>query len=273
MLWNARNGSVPIDDTVMSFVSFGYGEKPLVILPGLSDGLMTVSGKALMLANSYKRFFDKYTVYMFSRKNKLPKEYSIREMAGDQARAMQELGLRKASVLGVSQGGMIAQLLAADFPELVEKLVIAVSAPRANEVVQECVRYWITLAKQGDHKKLMIDTAEKSYSPEYLKKFRKIYPIIGIVSKPSDYNRFLTNANAILAFDAVCDLSKITCPTLIIGGEADRIVGVEASYELKERIKDSELFIYKGLGHAAYEEADDFYEQVFRFLEKEQQKT
>ena len=69
MLWNARNGSVRIDDTVMSFVSFGYGEKPLVILPGLSDGLMTVSGKALMLANSYKRFFDKYTVYMFSRKN------------------------------------------------------------------------------------------------------------------------------------------------------------------------------------------------------------
>ena len=269
MLWNARNGSVPIDDTTMSFVSFGYGEKPLIILPGLSDGLMTVSGKALMLANSYKRFFDKYTVYMFSRKNKLPKEYSIREMAEDQARAMQELGLQKASVLGVSQGGMVAQLLTAYFPELVEKLVIAVSAPRANEVVQGCVRNWISLAEQGDHKKLMIDTAEKSYSPEYLKKFRKIYPIIGTISKPSDYNRFLTNANAILSFDAVCDLSKITCPTLIIGGETDRIVGVEASYELRERITNSELFIYKGLGHAAYEEADDFNEQVFRFLEEE----
>ena len=269
MLWNARNGSVPIDDTAMSFVSFGYGEKPLIILPGLSDGLMTVSGKALMLANPYKRFFDRFTVYMFSRKNELPKEYSIKEMAEDQARAMQKLGLRKASVLGVSQGGMIAQFLAADFPEQVEKLVIAVSAPRANEIVRECVGKWIRLAEEGNHKKLMIDTAEKSYSPEYLKKIRTIYPIIGTVSKPSDYSRFLTNANAILSCDAICELSEIACPTLIIGGETDRIVGVEASYELKENIKGSELFIYKGLGHAAYEEADDFYERVFRFLEKE----
>ena len=55
---------------------------------------------------------------------------------------------------------------------------------------------------------------------------------------------------------------------LIIGGETDRIVGKEASYELKEKIPGSELFVYKGLGHAAYEEAEDFNERVFRFLER-----
>ena len=268
MLWNAKNGSVPIGNTEMSFVSFGYGEKPLIMLPGLSDGLMTVNGKAFMLAKPYKLFFEKYTVYMFSRKNEMPEGYSIRDMAADQAKAMQMLGLRKASILGVSQGGMIAQFLAADFPELVEKLVIAVSAPRLNGIIRECILNWIEFAKQGNHKKLMIDTAEKSYSSEYLKQYRKIYPIIGTIGKPSDYGRFLTNANAILSFDAVYELPKISCPVLIIGGEADRIVGIEASYELKERIAGSELFIYKGLGHAAYEEADDFNERVFEFLEK-----
>ena len=76
MLWNAKNGSVPLDDTEMSFVSFGYGTKPFIILPGLSDGLMTVSGKALMLAKPYKLFFENYTVYMFSRKNVMPEGYS-----------------------------------------------------------------------------------------------------------------------------------------------------------------------------------------------------
>ena len=42
MLWNAKNGSVAIGDTEMCWVSFGCGDKPFVILPGLSDGLMTV---------------------------------------------------------------------------------------------------------------------------------------------------------------------------------------------------------------------------------------
>ena len=268
MLWNAKNGVIPVGSTKMSYVSFGHGDKAFVLLPGLSDGLMTVKGKALMLAKPYKVFFDRYTVYMFSRKDDLPDGYSIRNMAEDQAEAMQALGIGSASVMGVSQGGMIAQFLAIDHPKLVEKLVIAVSAPRVNETVRGCIGRWMEYAGQGDHKNLMIDTAENSYSPEYLKKYRKFYPVIGSVGKPSDYRRFLINANAILSFDAFEELPRISCPVLIIGGGEDKIVGVQASYELKERIPHSELYVYKGLGHAAYEEAPDFNDRVFRFLEK-----
>ncbi len=271
MLWNAKNGAVAIGDTEMNYVSFGYGEKALVLLPGLSDGLGTVKGKALLLAKPYELFFEKYTVYIFSRKNEMLETYSIREMADDMAQAMKKLGLKKAFVTGVSQGGMIAQYLAIDHAEMVEKLVIAVSAPRVNETLRECVDRWIDYAKEGKHKKLMIDTAEKSYSYEYLKKLRRMYPIIGFIGKPKNYKRFLINANAILSFDAFQELKKINCPTLIIGGEKDRIVGIEGSYELHEQISDSKLYVYKELGHAAYEEAEDFNKRVFRFLESEQQ--
>ena len=267
MLWNAKNGSVPIGDTSMYYASFGRGEKNFILLPGLSDGLATVHGKAMLLAAPYKQFFDKYTVCMFSRKNDMPDGYSIRDMAADQALAMKALGMEKASVMGVSQGGMIAQYLAADYPELVEKLVLAVTSPRAGETGTACVTKWIGYARRGDHKNLMIDTAENSYSPAYLKKYRKMYPVIGRIGKPADYRRFLVNAEAILRFDASDELSKITCPTLILGGEEDRIVGAEASRELHEKIAGSELFVYEGLGHAAYEEAEDFNARVFRFLE------
>lgn len=41
-----KNGYVTIDDTDMYYVAFGTGEKKLVVLPGLSDGLATVKGKA-----------------------------------------------------------------------------------------------------------------------------------------------------------------------------------------------------------------------------------
>lgn len=266
MIWNAKNGTVPIGSTEMSYVSFGSGSKVLILLPGLSDGLATVKGKALLLAAPYKIFFKDYTVFMFSRKDDLPDNYSIREMAADQAEAMRKLGIKKASVLGVSEGGMIAQYLAIDHADLVERLVVAVSAPDANDLVYSVVSSWIEFAKQKKHKQLMIDTAEKSYSEEYLIRYRKMYPVIGWIGKPKNYHRFLVNANAILEFDCFDELNKISCPTLIIGGDADQIVGCLASYQMHERIEGSELHIYEKLGHAAYEEAKDFNKRVFDFL-------
>lgn len=268
MLWNAKNGEVSIGGTKMAYASFGHGSRAFILLPGLSDGLATVRGKALLLARPYTPFFDTFTVYMFSRKDAMPSDYSIRDMAADQAEALRQLGIRKACVMGVSQGGMIAQYLAMDHPELVERLVLAVTAPRVNEIIAGCVRKWIGFAEQGDHKALMIDTAEKNYSEAYLKKYRKLYPMIGLLGKPKNYDRFLVNARAILGFDAYDALDKITCPTLIIGGEEDKTVGIQASYELNERIAGSALHVYPGLGHAAYEEARDFNRRVLEFLEK-----
>ncbi|HBB72503.1 MAG TPA: hydrolase [Ruminococcus sp.] len=268
MIWNAKNGSVKLGDTEMNYVSFGYGDKNLIVLPGLSDGLVTVKGKALLLAKPYKPFFKKYTVYMFSRKKSLPDPYSIREMAEDQANALKALGIRRTSVMGASQGGMIAQYLAIDHPELIDRLILAVSAPYANNIIQDCVGYWIKTAQKGDHKELMISTAEKGYSEKRLKNYRKIYPFIGHIGKPSDYTRFLTNADAILKFNALSELERINCPTLIIGGDTDKTVGIQASYELHEHIAGSRLFVYQGLGHAAYEEAPDFYQRIFSFLDE-----
>ena len=83
-----KNGAAAIEHTDMHYVSFGKGERKLVVLPGLSDGLATVKGKALFLAAPYRRFFRDYTVFMFSRKNEMPEGYSIRDMADDQIRVM-----------------------------------------------------------------------------------------------------------------------------------------------------------------------------------------
>ena len=69
----------------------------------------------------------------------MPEGYTIRQMAADQAAAMKSLGIDRASVLGVSQGGMVAQYLAIDYPEMIEKLILAVTAPYANTVVRNAV--------------------------------------------------------------------------------------------------------------------------------------
>ena len=263
-----KNGRVTVGDTEMYYVAFGRGTKKLVALPGLSDGLATVKGKALLLSAPWKPFFGDYTVYLFSRKNDMPEGYSIRDMADDQVRAMEALGIGRADVLGVSQGGMIAQYMAIDHPETVRKLILAVTAPHANAVVRDAVGGWIGMALRGDHAALMTDTAEKMYSQRYLQKNRKYLALLARFTKPRSYERFLKNARAILDFDCRGQLAEIRCPTLIIAGGDDRTVGNEAAGELNRGIAGSELFVYDGLGHGAYEEAKDFYDRILAFCRR-----
>lgn len=262
-----KNGCVKIEDTDMYYAAFGKGKRNIIVLPGLSDGLATVKGLALVLMPSYKRFLKDFTVYMFSRKNKMPAGYTIEQMADDQVKAMRTLGIDRACVLGVSQGGMISQYIAIKYPEMVDKLVLAVTAPSSNDTVTKCVTSWIDMAQKNDHVSLMADTAERMYSDKYLARNRKMIPLQAKLTRPKSYERFYRNAYAILEFDARDRLSEIACNTLIIAGDDDKTVGNEAPYELKKGIKNSELFIYEGLGHGAFEEAKDFYDRVYEFLQ------
>jgi len=268
MLWNIKNGSVKTGDQIMYYTVFGSGSKTLVMIPGLSDGLTTVKGKALLLIKPYLKYLRDYTVYFFSRKSPLPEGTTIRQMAEDQAEAMRQLGIHKACVTGVSQGGMISQYLAADHPGLVEKLALVVTAPCLNDTIRSNIELWMSYAKNGDHASLMKDTAEKSYSDAYLREYRLMLPLLGLTGKPKSYSRFNVNSEAILGFDAREADSGISCPTIIISGDSDKTVGSDAAGELHSLIKGSELYIYKGLGHALYEEATDFYERLFTFFNK-----
>ena len=78
-----KDGCVKVGNTDMYYVAFGDGSRIITVLPGLSDGLATVKGKAWILSSPYKRFFKDYTVYMFSRKNQMPEGYTIHDMAED----------------------------------------------------------------------------------------------------------------------------------------------------------------------------------------------
>ena len=266
MFNSAANGSIKIGSTDMDYISFGKGNKSLIILPGLGDGLKTVKGTATSISIMYKCFASSYKVYVLSRKNRIETGYSTRDMAQDYKAAMEELGISRADVIGISQGGMIAQYLAIDYPNLVNKLVLAVTLSKQNETVQNVIRSWIKMAEANDYSSLFIDAAEKLYTERRLKKYRLLFPLLSNVGKPKDFSRFVIQAGACISHDAYSELVKINCPTLVIGVGNDKVVGIDSSEEIAGKIENSKLIVYEGFEHGVYEEAKDFNHQVLEFL-------
>lgn len=267
MLFNAKNGTLKIGNTEMDYIRFGTGEKILVMLPGLGDGLRSVKGTALPMAFAYCAFAKDFTVYAFSRKNALPEGYTTREMAADQAQAMEQLGICKADVLGVSMGGMIAQHLAIDYPETVARLILTVTSARPNPILRESIGEWVSCAQRGDHTAFMDSNVRRIYSEGYYRKNKWLVPIMGMLTKPKSYERFFIQAEACLTHNAFENLHRIQSPTLVIGGEQDNALGGDASREIAAEIPGAQLRMYAQWGHGLYEEAGDFNGTVLSFLD------
>ena len=266
MLYNAKNGAVKIGDTTMDYIRFGTGKRILVILPGLGDGLRTVRGTALPMAFMYRLFARDFTVYAFSRKNALSQGCTTRDMARDLAEAMERLGIGRADIFGVSMGGMIAQWLAIDFPEKVNKLVLTVTCARPNPILESSIGEWVACARNGDHRAFMDSNVRRIYSEAYYRKNQWLVPVMGKLTKPRSYERFFIQADACLTHDAYEALRQIKAPTLVLGGEKDKALGGEASGEIAARIPGAELRMYEQWGHSLYEEEKRFNRTLLNYL-------
>ncbi|MBQ8195217.1 MAG: alpha/beta hydrolase [Oscillospiraceae bacterium] len=265
MLYNARNCTLDIDGTKMDYAVFGKGKKALVIIPGLS--LRDVRGAALGLAYMYRCFAKDYTVYVFDRKRDISDGYTVRDIAQDTADAMKQLRIETADVFGVSQGGMVAQYLALEHPELVDKLVLGVTLSRKNPTLERVIGSWLDSIRKGDISGIVRDMTVLMYSDAYVKRYRLLIPLLAKFSKPKDMHRFEILTAACLTCDTYKRLMELKCPVLVLGGREDKIVTGEASEEIAEKL-GCEIHMYEDLGHAAYEEAPDFNKRIYDFLMK-----
>ena len=266
MLLNASFKTVQMHDAQMEYIRFGTGDRVLVMLPGLGDSLRSMKGTALPVALAYRLFAKDFTVYMFSRKKDLPVGCSTRDMAADLKEALEKLNIEKADVFGVSMGGMIAQHFAADYPQTVNKLILAVTCARPNPILEASVNEWKNCAERGDHTAFMDSNLRRIYSEGYCRRNGWMVPLLGKLTKPKSYDRFFVQADACLCHDAYDHLRRIKAPTFVIGGEQDLALGAEPSREIAAQIPDGKLLMYAQWGHGLYEEGKDFNKKVYDFL-------
>lgn len=91
-LFKYKKGKLKIDGSRMDYIEFGKG-KPLLIIPGLNDGLRAVGSFALI--NNYLHFrnYNSFRIILIGRREPLPKDFTTKDMADDYAKAMSLLDM------------------------------------------------------------------------------------------------------------------------------------------------------------------------------------
>ena len=250
----------------MDYVKFGNGSKVFVIIPGLS--IHSVMGSAEAIKEAYNDFSEEYTVYLFDRAKNISDSYSIEDMAKDTANAMKNLGIEKAYIFGASQGGMIAEYIAIDYPELVEKLVLGSTLSKPNDTANNLINEWITLAKEKDEDGLLNSFVENVYSKNTLDAYKDTLISANKGITDEEYERFIILAKAIETFNCYDKLNEIKCPVLVLGSNGDKVVTPAGSTEIAEAI-NCDIYMYEDTyGHGVYDEATDYKQRILDFFNK-----
>ena len=255
-------GTVTADGFDMRYFRFGEGSRTMVILPGLS--VQSVMGSADAVAQEYAAFTDDFTVWVFDRRDRLPDEYTVIDMAADTAAAFDKLGLRDIFLFGASQGGMIALCIALNHPGLVSKLILGSSACRVSDSMYQVIGDWGSLARQKDRSGLYLSFGEKLYPKHVFEAYKPVFGSMAETVTDEELEKFIILAEETKSFDVSDRIGLVSCPVLSIDADDDMVLGPEAGQLIKEKLKDHPSFssyTYSGFGHAAFDTAAPEYQE------------
>ena len=199
-------------------------------------------------------------------------DYSIRTMAEDAAGLLRELGIERAHVLGISMGGMIAQELALNHPQVVQGLVLGCTTcgfvhglPPSAEVVTGSGETG-NLPPQDRIRQFLLATVTQEFMARADQAFWRWMTATWLAA-PTPWETISRHFVAMQAFDTYERLSQIEAPTFIIHGDKDILVPVENAEVLRQRIESSRVRIVPGVAHMFFwEKPEESAQAIVEFL-------
>lgn len=200
-----------------------------------------------------------------------PLGYTIGDMAADAIGVLDHLGLRRAHVVGISMGGFIAQAIALDHPERVDRLVLCSTAFGGPKTVPASPDVLADLAGTSQHspdeqvrRRLRLNFGEK-FIRDHPAEVRSFLESAGRM--PVAEGTRLAHLLASAQFDRSADVVRIAAPTLVIAGTDDILVPPDNGRLLARRIPGAKLLLYEGAGHSfIFERSREFVRDVTAFL-------
>jgi 3-oxoadipate enol-lactonase len=198
--------------------------------------------------------------------------YTIRLMAEDTLGLMDHLGVEKANILGVSMGGMIAQELAINHTERVEKLILGCTFASSRgtsgfspEVIKAVNAYRESPRDEDNLKKLAITIIDSTFNKG---SYRIVFlPLMKTAIRSVPLKGFAEQLDALLAHDAEDRLGQIKAPTLVLTGTEDRVIKPTSSEVIASLVPNAKLVKVAGGSHGfSGEMGGEFNKAVLEFL-------
>ena len=243
------------------------GEGPaLLMLPGQSNSHRWWNGLR-------EHFSDRFTTVTFDYRGTGTthaevsrdsiKGWSTRSFADDARHVLAGLGISRPHIYGASMGGRVAQWLAIDSPDLVDRLVLACTSPGGPEATERSDDVRKRLGQRDPQGRL--DTLiDLFYTPAWREKGLKSC-LLGDAQMSGRARSGHLHVSG--EHDASARLGEISAPALIMHGDEDLMAPVGNAHVLHREISDSSIYIYPGGRHGFFDEfSDEVSARVHEFL-------
>jgi pimeloyl-ACP methyl ester carboxylesterase len=274
-LKNVKTSTVNVAGTEFSYRKLGSNNDsiPVIFLNHLSATMDDCDPKII------DGLATKHTIIVFDNRGigstggVTPK--TVSEMAIDAIAFIKALGYQKVDLFGFSLGGFITQEILLREPQLVRKVILAGTGPAGGEaiskmtpvVIKDVIKGKFTFRNEKFYLFFNRNANGRKVAKDYLGRLKE---------RKENRGKSLKMKNLICQLDAIKawglqtpqDLSVINHPVLIVNGEDDKMVPISNSYELKNRIQNSEIIVYKDAGHGSiFQYHEKFVKKVLEFLE------
>jgi pimeloyl-ACP methyl ester carboxylesterase len=228
----------------------------------LNSDLFSENNKTRTINRTYLRYYLRLPINA---------PYTLDDMANDAVAILDHLDIKETNLLGISMGGMIAQILAANHPERIKTLTLIASSVSVPSPLNG--------PKRNVRKLLMSRSANPNASnEERIERTKNIFKLIGIdesdLESEEFYNKSIESINragpddsgfsrqliAILASDnRLKKVKSIKSKTLIIHGKDDPLIQVKNAYKSHKYIKNSNLIVLPKMRHLIEEPIFDLF--------------
>jgi 3-oxoadipate enol-lactonase len=256
---------IRINDVGLNYQLDGNGPA-IVLINGLT---MDVNGWYLqVLPFSERHMVLRYDCRGQGRSDKPDTEYSQEMHADDLMSLMDKIGIRKAHVIGISNGGMIAQHFTLKYPEKVGALVLVDTCSYIDTLLEIIIKIWIRATEIGGSEFRYDVALPALFAESFIKRNLEVILAMKEISVENNPPKPIINlAKSCLRHNVGNRIREIKSPTLIIVGEEDILIPLKYSKILNEKIEGSRLVVIKDCGHVPpLEKPEEFNKIVLDFL-------
>jgi 3-oxoadipate enol-lactonase len=233
----------------LRYETWGVGPEPLVLLHGLGSSADDWFLQLPAFATHY--FCVAVDLRGHGLSDKPEGNYTVGLFASDVAGLIRDLELAPAHILGLSLGGMVAQQLALAYPQMTRSLVLVNTLPGLwpppREIVSIGLRRLPLTWRRPDMAVAAERIAEDLFPDPGTEFFRTQAEARIAANDPDAYRRATL---AVTRFWPGSALKRISCPTLIIAGDADRVVPSVYQARLRRALPHARFVSVPGAGHA-----------------------